>query len=144
MSWLGQHWGVDVLSSFLQLFIGGQDRTVSLSSKQSHLRVTFRHRGRFLKAGIVCAYNYRQNSFSGYNNKSNKKQRLKETDPVWSQVLLFPVILPLWTTCRGQEAIFELGNALYSWGTLRQMGSTCIPVMDSFWYLAKLIQLCKV
>ena len=22
--------------------------------------------------------------------------------------------------------------------------STCIPVMDSFWYLAKLIQLCKV
>ena len=25
-----------------------------------------------------------------------------------------------------------------------RMGSTCIPVMDSFWYLAKLIQLCKV
>ena len=24
------------------------------------------------------------------------------------------------------------------------MGSTCIPVADSFWYLAKLIQLCKV
>ena len=25
-----------------------------------------------------------------------------------------------------------------------RMGNTCIPVMDSFWYLAKLIQLCKV
>ena len=25
-----------------------------------------------------------------------------------------------------------------------RMGSTCIPVADSFWYLAKLIQLCKV
>jgi len=24
------------------------------------------------------------------------------------------------------------------------MGTTCIPVADSFWYLAKLIQLCKV
>ena len=24
------------------------------------------------------------------------------------------------------------------------MGNTCIPVVDSFWYLAKLIQLCKV
>ena len=24
------------------------------------------------------------------------------------------------------------------------MGNTCIPVADSFWYLAKLIQLCKV
>ena len=23
------------------------------------------------------------------------------------------------------------------------MGNTCIPVADSFWYLAKLIQLCK-
>ena len=25
-----------------------------------------------------------------------------------------------------------------------RMGTTCIPVVDSFWYLAKLIQLCKV
>ena len=25
-----------------------------------------------------------------------------------------------------------------------KMGNTCIPVADSFWYLAKLIQLCKV
>jgi len=25
-----------------------------------------------------------------------------------------------------------------------RMGNTCIPVADSFWYLAKLIQLCKV
>ena len=24
------------------------------------------------------------------------------------------------------------------------VGNTCIPVADSFWYLAKLIQLCKV
>ena len=28
-------------------------------------------------------------------------------------------------------------------GGLR-MGNTCIPVVDSFWYLAKQIQLCKV
>ena len=26
----------------------------------------------------------------------------------------------------------------------KKMGNTCIPVADSFWYLAKLIQLCKV
>ena len=25
-----------------------------------------------------------------------------------------------------------------------RMGNTCMPVADSFWYLAKLIQLCKV
>ena len=25
-----------------------------------------------------------------------------------------------------------------------RMGNTCIPVADSFWYMAKLIQLCKV
>ena len=25
-----------------------------------------------------------------------------------------------------------------------RMGNTCIPVADSFWYLAKLIQLCTV
>ena len=25
-----------------------------------------------------------------------------------------------------------------------RMGNTCIPVADSFWYLAKLIQLCKI
>ena len=34
------------------------------------------------------------------------------------------------------------------WGGRREggfgMGNTCIPVADSFWYLAKLIQLCKV
>ena len=28
------------------------------------------------------------------------------------------------------------------WGGFR-MGNTSIPVVDSFWYLAKLIQLCK-
>ena len=25
-----------------------------------------------------------------------------------------------------------------------RMGNTCIPVADSFWYMAKLIQYCKV
>ena len=29
-------------------------------------------------------------------------------------------------------------------GGVFRMGNTCIPVADSFWYLAKLIQLCKV
>ena len=34
----------------------------------------------------------------------------------------------------GQEATVRTGHG----------GNTCIPVVDSFWYLAKLIQLCKV
>ena len=25
-----------------------------------------------------------------------------------------------------------------------RMGNTCIPVVDSFWYMGKLIQLCKI
>ena len=29
----------------------------------------------------------------GCSNKSNRKQRLKETDPTWSQVLFFPVTM---------------------------------------------------
>ena len=34
----------------------------------------------------------------------------------------------------GRKAVTNLDN----------MGNTCIPVADSFWYLAKLIRLCKV
>ena len=40
--------------------------------------------------------------------------------------------------------IFWLGRMGREEGGGFRMGSTCIPVMNSFWYLAKLIQLCKV
>ena len=48
------------------------------------------------------------------------------------------------TTAKGgsQNTIMD-GMGREEGGGFR-MGSTCIPVMDSFWYLAKLIQLCKV
>ena len=36
----------------------------------------------------------------------------------------------------------EINSVNIKWGF--RMGNTCIPVADSFGYLAKLIQLCKV
>ena len=40
--------------------------------------------------------------------------------------------------------IFILGGQLVCIFYRLYWGNTCIPVADSFWYLAKLIQLCKV
>ena len=40
--------------------------------------------------------------------------------------------------------LLAVQGALKSEGGGFRMGNTCIPVADSFWYLAKLIQLCKV
>ena len=44
-------------------------------------------------------------------------------------------------SCTGMTRRDGMGRE--EWGGFR-MGNTCIPVVDSFWYLAKLIQLCKV
>ena len=49
------------------------------------------------------------------------------------------IILQLW--CTGMTQRDGMGRE--EGGGFR-MGNTCIPVADSFWYLAKLIQLCKV
>ena len=66
-----------------------------------------------------------------------------------------------WVQSLGGEDLLEKGMAIHSsifaWriscseepGGLQsmggfRMGNTCIPVVDSFRYLAKLIQLCKV
>ena len=46
-----------------------------------------------------------------------------------------------WGWCTGMTQRDGMGRE--EGGGLR-MGNTCIPVVDSFWYLAKLIQLCKV
>ena len=50
-------------------------------------------------------------------------------------------ILDAWGWCTGMTQ--REGMAREEGGGFR-MGNTCIPVADSFWYLAKLIQLCKV
>ena len=50
-------------------------------------------------------------------------------------------ILDAWGWCTGTTQWNGMGRE--EGGGFR-MGNTCIPVVDSFWYLAKLIQLCKV
>ena len=50
-------------------------------------------------------------------------------------------ILDAWGWCTGTTQRDGMGRE--EGGGFR-MGNTCIPVVDSFWYLAKLIQLCKV
>ena len=58
---------------------------------------------------------------------SSSHQRLESTSPTLRSELVFWLNL-LWPK---EYKRFRMGN-------------TCIPVADSFWYLAKLIQLCKV
>ena len=50
-------------------------------------------------------------------------------------------ILDAWGWCTGTTQRDGMGREEGGGFT---MGNTCIPVADSFWYLAKLIQLCKV
>ena len=50
-------------------------------------------------------------------------------------------ILDAWGWCTGTTQRDGMGRE--EGGGFR-MGNTCIPVVDSFGYLAKLIQLCKV
>jgi len=51
------------------------------------------------------------------------------------------MILDAWGWCTGTTQRDGMGREE---GGAFRMGNTCIPVADSFWYLAKLIQLCKV
>ena len=44
---------------------------------------------------------------------------------------------------KGERERYNNGMGREEGGGFR-MGNTCIPVVDSFWYLANLIQLCKV
>ena len=50
-------------------------------------------------------------------------------------------ILDAWGWCTGMTQRDGMGR---DEGGVFRMGSTCIPVADSFRYLAKLIQYCKV
>ena len=50
-------------------------------------------------------------------------------------------ILDAWGWCTGTTQRDGMGREE---GEGFRMGNTCIPVADSFWYLAKLIQLCKI
>ena len=54
---------------------------------------------------------------------------------------VFCTILDAWGWCTGTTQRDGMGRQD---GRGFRMGNTCIPVADSFWYLAKLIQLCKV
>ena len=69
------------------------------------------------------------NSYQGWEKVRMKKGHKKKQRP---SSLLPPHSIPL--GCPSAPAPS---------GGFR-MGNTCIPVADSFWYLAKLIQLCKV
>ena len=62
---------------------------------------------------------------------------------VWNElpVQVRCMILDAWGWCTGTTQRDGMGRE--EGGGFR-MGNTCIPVADSFWYLAKLIQLCKV
>ena len=62
---------------------------------------------------------------------------------VWNElpVQVRRTILDAWGWCTGTTQRDGMGRE--EGGGFR-MGNTCIPVVDSFWYLAKLIHLCKV
>ena len=62
---------------------------------------------------------------------------------VWNELLVQVrcTILVAWGWCTGMTQGDGVGRE--EGGGFR-MGNTCIPVVDSFWYLAKLIQLCKI
>ena len=62
---------------------------------------------------------------------------------IWNElpVQVRCTILDAWGWCTGTTRWDGVGREV---GGGFRMGNTCIPVADSFWYLAKLIQLCKV
>ena len=62
---------------------------------------------------------------------------------VWNElpVQVRCTILDAWGWCTGTTQRDGMGREE---GRGFRMGNTCIPVVDSFWYLANLIQLCKV
>ena len=84
------------MCSFLPSGSHSQVGRVRMSPCELNKGSLVEHSGRgagFPTQATVHAYSYRQCPFSGCSNKSNRKQRLKETDPTWSQVLFFPVTM---------------------------------------------------
>ena len=62
------------------------------------------------------------------------------------KAMVFPVVMygcESWTVKKAEHWRIDAFE-LWCWRRLLRVGNTCIPVADSFWYLAKLIQLCKV
>ena len=61
---------------------------------------------------------------------------------------LHHTLLPVQVRCKILDAWglvhWDDPDGWYGEGGGFRMGNTCIPVVDSFWYLAKLIQYCKV
>ena len=70
-----------------------------------------------------------------------KKQTTKPTNSCIAQVAQLLKNLPAWGWCTGTTQRDGMGRE--EGGGFR-MGNTGIPVVDSFQYLAKLIQYCKV
>ena len=75
ISWPGQHQRGSVLISLLQPFTGGHGQNVSHAGNKDTL--IFGRVAGSLRGASLYAYSYRQNPSSNYNNKSNKRQRLK-------------------------------------------------------------------
>ena len=81
-------------------------------------------------------------AFTG-KNYSAQNVNNGQVNHVWNElpVQVRCTILDSWGWCTGTTQRDGMGRE--EGGGFR-MGNTCIPVADSFWYLAKLIQLCKV
>ena len=103
----------------------------------------FKHIPILLSQHCLC----REDSFPQLNNLDTlfKNQlALKHVKyHVWNElpVQVRCTMRDAWGWCTGTTQGDEMGRE--EGGGFR-MGNTCIPVADSFWYLAKLIQLCKV
>ena len=76
--------------------------------------------------------------FIWMKNSTARKKRSKHSSPV---VQVRCMILDAWSSCTGTTQRDGMGRE--EGGGFR-MRNTCIPVADSFWYMAKPIQYCKV
>ena len=77
-------------------------------------------------------------SFQGIQDKRRSWEGIA---CIWLPVQVRRMILDAWGWCT--EMTQRDGTGREEGGVFR-MANTCIPVVDTFWYLAKLIQLCKV
>ena len=90
---------------------------------------------------FICIVNNYYFSLHSLSSEPLKTSQVKYH--VWNKlpVQVWCTILNAWGWCTGTTKRDGMGRE--EGGGFR-MGNTCIPVADSFWYLAKLIQLCKV